>query len=537
MAAPVLVAIRALGVADGFIKKHIPGGWVSVIGAAVIIALVIPMMLVNSVAKVFDNSGIATENQCDVNFVGGNSSPEDDEGDGSNSSNGGNTGGGNVKGVAWPTENTSKVVKPINKTFISSRWGARWGIIHNGDDWPAEEGFPIMAAMDGVVAYIDREYSNRIVILHRHNGQKVATAYHHSKPSYVKVKPGQQVKAGEVITNVSNFPGSKGKIVSSRPGGGQHLHFSIFTDGSTFSNGVSPSNWLKANGATTVSDGGTANGNNTPSGIEQPEGVTSCNNDGETGTTMEGDGTTAWGGFKNGEVDPEAIRDVTLGNAKFKIQSEAANDIKELNQEFKKKFSKDIPVIKGYQSLEDQKKDSNVAVEGTSIFGFARVLEINVKPDSEEGKWLVENGAALGWKLPEGAKVYGSSKLVMGYVGSSKMPEAAGGSAKEAQEYARDVIKNKYNWPDSEYVCIVKLWHKESSWNYKAANPTTSARGIVQAMMSIHFGKNWKTDAKAQEFLNSYKLQVDWGLNYIAKHRNYGTPCKAWNHSQRKNWY
>jgi hypothetical protein len=37
---------------------------------------------------------------------------------------------------------------------------------------------------------------------------------------------------------------------------------------------------------------------------------------------------------------------------------------------------------------------------------------------------------------------------------------------------------------------------------------------------------DWRTNAKTQ---------ITWGLQYISG--RYGTPCGAWDHSQRKNWY
>jgi hypothetical protein len=85
--------------------------------------------------------------------------------------------------------------------------------------------------------------------------------------------------------------------------------------------------------------------------------------------------------------------------------------------------------------------------------------------------------------------------------------------------YARSEV-SRSRWHSSEYSCLVKLWERESHWNPKAKNPTSSASGIPQIL-------GLKTPIP--------KNQIDSGLKYI-KHR-YGTPCKALQHSYRTGWY
>jgi len=84
-----------------------------------------------------------------------------------------------------------------------------------------------------------------------------------------------------------------------------------------------------------------------------------------------------------------------------------------------------------------------------------------------------------------------------------------------AKAFARSQISDK-----REYVCLSRLYGKESAWNYKAKNG--SHYGIPQGK-SIYL----KTaDAHAQ---------VTWGLNYI--HHRYKTPCNAWTHWRKYNWH
>jgi len=80
-----------------------------------------------------------------------------------------------------------------------------------------------------------------------------------------------------------------------------------------------------------------------------------------------------------------------------------------------------------------------------------------------------------------------------------------------------------------QFPCLDKLWTRESHWNYKSYNSSSGAYGIPQAVPGkkmAEFGDDWKTNPATQ---------IKWGLDYI-KNR-YGTPCKAWDHSQATGWY
>lgn len=90
-------------------------------------------------------------------------------------------------------------------------------------------------------------------------------------------------------------------------------------------------------------------------------------------------------------------------------------------------------------------------------------------------------------------------------------------------------------WTGNEWDALYQLWNKESGWRTNATNPNSSARGIAQTMMSVHFGKNWQHDKRATSFLNDPMQQIEWGLNYISQ--RYSKPSAAWAHSQKMNWY
>jgi hypothetical protein len=86
---------------------------------------------------------------------------------------------------------------------------------------------------------------------------------------------------------------------------------------------------------------------------------------------------------------------------------------------------------------------------------------------------------------------------------------------------AMKFAKYGWKWNASERKCIRLLFDKESKFDHLAKNQQgSSAYGIAQMLKE-------KSKDPAVQILNAYR--------YI-EHR-YGTPCKAWNHSQRRNWY
>lgn len=124
----------------------------------------------------------------------------------------------------------------------------------------------------------------------------------------------------------------------------------------------------------------------------------------------------------------------------------------------------------------------------------------------------------------------GGSTLFGGVATAAKVTPNVN-SKKNLKAYAlKKLKKNK-----KQFKCLEKLWQKESRWNYKAANNRSSARGIPQAMMSVHFGKNWKKSKSAKKYLKSGKKQIDWGLKYIDG--RYKNACAAWSKSQSRGWY
>lgn len=92
----------------------------------------------------------------------------------------------------------------------------------------------------------------------------------------------------------------------------------------------------------------------------------------------------------------------------------------------------------------------------------------------------------------------------------------------DSKAYAKDIL---FAWEQNQYLCLEKLWTKESNWRPEAYNKQKvmgkHAGGIPQIL-----GMKPSTPAP---------LQIDRGLAYIIY--RYGTPCMAWKFHQRKGWY
>lgn len=95
-------------------------------------------------------------------------------------------------------------------------------------------------------------------------------------------------------------------------------------------------------------------------------------------------------------------------------------------------------------------------------------------------------------------------------------------SVVDSKAYARDVM---LAWTDKQFVCLEKLWHKESNWRPEAYNKVKvmgrNAGGIPQIL-----GMDPKTPATRQ---------IERGFAYILY--RYGSPCQALNHHKKKGWY
>ena len=91
-----------------------------------------------------------------------------------------------------------------------------------------------------------------------------------------------------------------------------------------------------------------------------------------------------------------------------------------------------------------------------------------------------------------------------------------------AKEVAKELLDK------NQYLCLTKLIGKESAWNPKAQNPTSTASGIGQMLESTVSSLGMKKS-------DSAVAQLVATLSYIS--RRHSTPCGAWKHFQKKGYY
>lgn len=126
-----------------------------------------------------------------------------------------------------------KLQHPLKYVSVTQKFGenatplyAQLGMKgHNGYDYHAPDGTPVLASHDGTVTYagLDGSNGNLIVIMtdetHEYEGKQAyfKTLYAHLKTGTYKVTAGTKVKQGQVIAEADNTGASLGS----------HLHFGL----------------------------------------------------------------------------------------------------------------------------------------------------------------------------------------------------------------------------------------------------------------------------------------------------------------------
>ncbi len=92
------------------------------------------------------------------------------------------------------------------------------------------------------------------------------------------------------------------------------------------------------------------------------------------------------------------------------------------------------------------------------------------------------------------------------------------------KQIARELLTKK------DFRCLTKLLGKESAWNPKAKNPTSSAKGVGQLLDSTYRNLGMRhSEAGVPQLVAT--------LAYIGRKYGSGGTCAAWRHFQRHSWY
>ncbi|MGW2642556.1 aggregation-promoting factor C-terminal-like domain-containing protein [Streptomyces sp. NPDC001348] len=106
---------------------------------------------------------------------------------------------------------------------------------------------------------------------------------------------------------------------------------------------------------------------------------------------------------------------------------------------------------------------------------------------------------------------------------ASSFPVQSSYTVAQVQAMARQIV------PAGQFQCFSNIVDHESTWNYKAVNPSSGAYGLVQALPGSKMssvGADWQTNPATQ---------IKWGLNYM--NVRYGSPCDAWSYWQANGNY
>ncbi|WP_433333799.1 transglycosylase SLT domain-containing protein [Spirillospora sp. CA-294931] len=198
-----------------------------------------------------------------------------------------------------------------------------------------------------------------------------------------------------------------------------------------------------------------------------------------------------------------------------------------------------IGAVAGFAMPGDSSKDADAAAVQPSIAAADNEKQPQADPkalEEQRRKQALERASRANRKddgkapalRPKGKPIPSKTpgkddKDGTGPIGGDPVP------AGEAQAMAKAMLPSFGFSGSGQFGCLVKLWNKESHWNYKASNPNSGAYGIPQALPGTKMasaGSDWRTNPRTQ---------IKWGLGYI-KNR-YKTPCAAWSHSQSVGWY
>lgn len=136
---------------------------------------------------------------------------------------------------------------------------------------------------------------------------------------------------------------------------------------------------------------------------------------------------------------------------------------------------------------------------------------------------LVASGLLIRAELPQAtaapaATVHASPSPIA----PRKVPVRYDGKTPESARKLAQQMTASRGWNRGEqWRCLFRLWQKESGWRHNADNKHSSAYGIPQLL-----GLSESTPPARQ---------IQRGLAYVVE--RYGSPCKAYDHQQRRGWY
>jgi hypothetical protein len=162
----------------------------------------------------------------------------------------------------------------------------------------------------------------------------------------------------------------------------------------------------------------------------------------------------------------------------------------------------------------------------------ARAERIRVKAAKQAAKrssWLSDRTKAIS---AEHVKLRAAAKKAAAEAAERERALANRGylpGTTDPREIARQILKNKYGYGESDFDCFNNIIIRESMWDIDATNPSSGAYGIPQALPGSKMasvGSDWRTNPATQ---------IIWAIGYMED--RYGSPCAAWSFKRAHGWY
>ncbi|MEV4972610.1 lytic transglycosylase domain-containing protein [Streptomyces scopuliridis] len=171
-------------------------------------------------------------------------------------------------------------------------------------------------------------------------------------------------------------------------------------------------------------------------------------------------------------------------------------------------------------SLTQQADVQAAAADATAKKSAEEAARIQAAKDAKAKKQAADDAAERERKE---AEERASREEARSKATSNSFPQQASYTVAEVKAMARQMV------PADQFQCFSNIVNHESTWNYRAQNPSSGAYGLVQALPGSKMssaGADWQTNPATQ---------IKWGLNYMDG--RYGSPCGAWSFWQANNWY
>ncbi|MFJ1575855.1 transglycosylase SLT domain-containing protein [Streptomyces sp. NPDC088182] len=175
-------------------------------------------------------------------------------------------------------------------------------------------------------------------------------------------------------------------------------------------------------------------------------------------------------------------------------------------------------------SLTQQADVQAAAADATAKKSAEEAARIQAAKDAKAKKEAADDAAERERKAKE-AKERASRDEVRSNSGlGASFAQQASYTVAEVKAIARQIV------PADQFQCFSSIVERESTWNYRAQNPSSGAYGLMQALPGSKMssvGSDWQTNPATQ---------IKWGLNYMNSDR-YGSPCQAFAFWQANGWY